>query len=226
VEDDKKNQEFITDEVVSKYLMGNPDFFERNESALSSLVIPHVRGRAISLVERQLLLLREKNNSLHEQLNKIVVNARDNELVGKKIHEITITILKERELEKIIQVVENHFQQAFDASYVRVVLFSKKEKIDGFFPRESSIYLSLEEFILKGEIKCGPISQPHFSSLFSDYEINNSAVMIPIKENEWSGAFIVCSSNPKKYFSGMQTDFLLRFVDFFKEMVNKHIFCS
>jgi uncharacterized protein YigA (DUF484 family) len=44
VEDDKKNQEFITDEVVSKYLMGNPDFFERNESALSSLVIPHVRS--------------------------------------------------------------------------------------------------------------------------------------------------------------------------------------
>jgi uncharacterized protein YigA (DUF484 family) len=226
MKDTKKNQAIVTDEVVSKYLADSPDFFDRNESALSSLIIPHVRGQAVSLVERQLLILRKQNNALREQLDEIVTNARDNEVVSEKVHAITLILLKEKELEKKIQAVEHHFRQELDASNVCIALFSEARKMAGFSSRESSMYLSLEEFILKGEIKCGPISQSHFLSIFSDYDPNNSAVMLPMKESEWSGAFIICSSNPKKYFSGMRTDFLLRFVDIFKEMVNKHVSCN
>ena len=100
MKDTKKNQALVTDETVSKYLIDNPAFFDRNESVLSSLMIPHVRGEAVSLVERQLLNLRKQNSSLHDQLDEVFTNARDNELVSEKVHAITLMLLKEKEVEK------------------------------------------------------------------------------------------------------------------------------
>ena len=75
MKDTKKNQTLVTDETVSKYLIDNPTFFNKNESVLSSLMIPHVRGEVVSLVERQLLNLRKQNSSLHDQLDEVFTNA-------------------------------------------------------------------------------------------------------------------------------------------------------
>ena len=223
MKDTKKNQALVTDETVSKYLIDNPTFFDRNESVLSSLMIPHVRGEAVSLVERQLLNLRKQNSSLHDQLDEVFTNARDNELVSEKVHAITLMLLKEKEVEKKIEAVEQYFEQEFDASKVQVALFSEIKNLEGFFARESPLYLSLEEFILKGEIKCGSVGDTRFLSKFPDYEPNDSAVMLPMSEKKWNGAFIICSSNSQKYFSGMRTDFLSRFVELFREIVNTHM---
>ncbi|MBT7562043.1 MAG: DUF484 family protein, partial [Proteobacteria bacterium] len=152
MKDTKKNETLVTEETVSKYLIDNPTFFDRNESVLSSLMIPHVRGEAVSLVERQLLNLRKQNSSLHDQLGEVFNNARDNELVSEKVHAITLMLLKEKELEKKIEVVEQYFEQEFDASKVQVALFSEIKNLEGFFARESPLYFSFEEFILKGEL--------------------------------------------------------------------------
>ena len=69
--------------------------------------------KLFSLVERQLLNLRKKNSSLHDQLAEVFTNARDNELVSEKVHAITLMLLKEKELEKKIEVVEQYFEQEF-----------------------------------------------------------------------------------------------------------------
>ena len=49
------------EESISRYLQHNPDFFERHQSLLARLRLPHVRsGSTISLVERQVEVLRER----------------------------------------------------------------------------------------------------------------------------------------------------------------------
>ena len=57
----------IDDDRIAEHLVAHPDFFERNASVLARLRLPHQRGSAaVSLVERQVLVLREKNKVTEE----------------------------------------------------------------------------------------------------------------------------------------------------------------
>ena len=69
----------LTDEEVIQFLSEDPDFFQRNPDFLQSLYIPHEKGTAISLVEKQINLLREKNAALE----KLGLRARDFERFSK-----------------------------------------------------------------------------------------------------------------------------------------------
>jgi uncharacterized protein YigA (DUF484 family) len=65
---------------VASYLREHPDFLERHAELLSELVLVDPRqGRAISLVERQALLLRERIRALELQLSDLVRAGRAND---------------------------------------------------------------------------------------------------------------------------------------------------
>jgi len=68
VTDEKNSNQFVTQKKIKEYLLKNPNFFDENPDTLENLVIPHLSGGAISLVERQVLLLREKNLELSEHI--------------------------------------------------------------------------------------------------------------------------------------------------------------
>ena len=58
----------LSDEAVRDYLEANPAFFERHSAILSSLSVPHGSGEAVSLVERQVSMLRQKEIKMQRQL--------------------------------------------------------------------------------------------------------------------------------------------------------------
>ncbi|MGL4601861.1 MAG: DUF484 family protein, partial [Plesiomonas sp.] len=49
----------LTEQAISRYLAEHPDFFNRHAPLLNSLQIPHHSHGAVSLIERQLLQLRQ-----------------------------------------------------------------------------------------------------------------------------------------------------------------------
>ena len=61
------------EEAVARYLQHNPDFFERHQTLLGRLRLPHARtGSTISLVERQVEVLREKQSTVEQKLAEFV----------------------------------------------------------------------------------------------------------------------------------------------------------
>ena len=55
----------LTEDSIADYLQANPEFFERHSALLNNLRLPHdAGGPAVSLVERQVLVLRQKNVKL------------------------------------------------------------------------------------------------------------------------------------------------------------------
>ena len=71
-------QDALNDLSVAEYLQTYPDFFERNGPLLTKLRLPHLRdsGATVSLVERQVEVLRERNQSLERKLKELVDVAR------------------------------------------------------------------------------------------------------------------------------------------------------
>jgi uncharacterized protein YigA (DUF484 family) len=80
---------------IASYLQHNPDFFERHQAVLTRLRLPHVRGGStVSLVERQIEVLREKHSALENKLAELVRVARGNDLIADKLHRFTKRLLR------------------------------------------------------------------------------------------------------------------------------------
>jgi uncharacterized protein YigA (DUF484 family) len=61
----------VNDRDVAGYLERNLDFFADRHKLLMSLNLPHHRGGVVSLVEKQVSLLRERNLNNKKKLDNI-----------------------------------------------------------------------------------------------------------------------------------------------------------
>ena len=62
----------ITRDNVARYLRTHSDFFKHHTDLIETLAIPHETGVAVSLVERQVELLRNKNKELDQKLHQLI----------------------------------------------------------------------------------------------------------------------------------------------------------
>src|SRR5580700_11932789 len=107
----------VNDASVANYLSTYPDFFERNAALLAKLRLPHLRdsGATVSLVERQVEVLRERNQSLERKLKELVDVARSNDALAERIHRLTQRLIRARTLLDTIAAVEASLREDFDA---------------------------------------------------------------------------------------------------------------
>ena len=79
-------------EVVS-FLRANPTFLDRHPELLRQMSIPHASGDAVSLLERQVTVLREDNQKLRRQFEELVGHARRNESLNKRVHALVLKLM-------------------------------------------------------------------------------------------------------------------------------------
>ena len=72
-------------EDVAQYLQDNPQFFEEHAELMSGLVIPHPHGgRTISITERQMVSLRDKNRQLEDKMGELLEFGEENDTIGER----------------------------------------------------------------------------------------------------------------------------------------------
>ena len=76
--------EELPEQAVHDYLAAHPNFFEGHANLLNSLQLPHAAGGAVSLVERQVSVLRQKDLKLEKQLKELIGIARANDLLAQE----------------------------------------------------------------------------------------------------------------------------------------------
>src|SRR5690606_2190854 len=86
----KKNEaalgEPFSEEAVADYLQRRPEFFERHPTLLLRLKLPHeTNGFTVSLIERQVSMLRQRNGELERQLKDLISVAKVNDSLVEKI---------------------------------------------------------------------------------------------------------------------------------------------
>ncbi len=92
-------------EQVLAYLARHPDFFLRHEAILAELELPHRAGAAVSLVERQVALLRERNIDSRQRLTRLLETARENDELFSKTRRLILALLEAESLERLAQVL-------------------------------------------------------------------------------------------------------------------------
>jgi len=84
----------FSEEAVAEYLQRRPDFFERHGTLLLRLKLPHeTNGFTVSLIERQVSMLRQRNAELERQLKDLIAVAKVNDSLVEKIHLLSLRLI-------------------------------------------------------------------------------------------------------------------------------------
>lgn len=216
--------------AVADYLERHADFFERHQAVLARLVLPHVRGTAsVSLVERQVEVLRERQSQSDARLAEFIEVARANEQLAQKLHTFTRRLLRAHDLLEILAQIEASLREDFDASLARLVLV-REQSIEGAsatrFLRcvsaEDPILRSFESLFAIGKPRCGQVRDMQRDYLFSD-EANDvgSVALVPLGANGSLGLLAVGSNERDRFHPGMSTDFLARMSELISDALTR-----
>jgi len=209
---------------VAEFLQAHPEFFEHNPALLDGLQIPHQSGAAVSLIERQVTTLRQKNRQLERKLRDLVDIARRNDLLAHKVHGLATQLMAARTRVQAVQSAEQLLRSSFEADQAVLVLF---EHVDGEFDSlvESGRFLRLIDrgntalgpfrtFLEGGAPRCGKIRDSQREFLFGeDADEIGSAALVPLGEQAATGFLGIGSRDANYFHPGMSMDFLARLGD-------------
>lgn len=214
--------EELSDHAVRAYLEANPDFFERHSTLLSALSVPHRSGDAISLVERQISVLRQKELKLERQLKDLIQVARADDTLAAKIHQLSIQLLGTSKLDETIAAVEKAMRSGFGADQSVLVLFGDPkmfEDIRGgrFFhviERSDSALKPFGTFLSGNGPRCGQVRDSQREFLFrGDSDEIGSLALVPLGDGAELGFLAIGSADAERFNAGMSIDFLARVGD-------------
>lgn len=219
----------IKEHEVADYLHRHPDFFSRHEYLLEELTIPHHEtGRAISLIERQVGLIREQKQQLKQQLHQLTVAARTNETLLQRFQAMILKLIDADDIEQAVSYIRDALREDFHADAVELLLLDcpgRKESISRDDPR-----LKVLETVIGGRrTVCGHFKPEQTELLFGKggQEITSS-VIIPLCEGDNAdepclGLLAIGSIDPKRYHPEMGTVFVAHLGSVMNRIFRAHL---
>jgi uncharacterized protein YigA (DUF484 family) len=213
--------ENLNDANVADYLQTYPDFFERNSPLLTKLRLPHLRdaGATVSLVERQVEVLRERNQSLERKLKELVDVARANDTLADRIHRLSQRLIRARTLLETINAIETSLREDFDAMHSVLLLFLEQaralEPEAGRFLRTGDAadadIKTFESLMQSGKPRCGQVRDAQRDYLFGKDSIEiGSVALTPLGPKGELGILAIGASDAERFHPAMSTEFLSR----------------
>lgn len=214
---------------IADYLQRNPDFFERHASLLTKLKLPHNRGAAtVSLVERQVQALRDKNQALETRLRELIDVARGNDVLAAKIHRLACRLVRARNANTLLDSMETSLREDFGASEWLLLLAPARPSglasIDSRHLRmmePNAPELKMFETLFESaRPRCGQIRDSQRDFLFGAGTIEiGSAALVPLGREVGFGLLAIGSPDAQRFHPTMSTEFLARIGDLVSEAV-------
>lgn len=198
--------ENLTETSVEDYLKEHPGFFERRPQLLATMKVQHpTTGQTVSLIERQVALLREQNRGLEEKLMELVEIARENERLSRQLHTFSSELLKARNLPDIVAVTQDKVREIFQTDFVALCLL--KEIAD---ETERIHCDKLFKDIFTGDTPvCGHIRPDQIRFLFQGNAVEvASAAVVPLRTTDPIGLLGLASRDAQRFSPGMGHLFL------------------
>lgn len=220
----QKKTELPSEEEVSRYLRNHPGFFLANEDLLVDLKLSHKTGKAVSLLERQVALLRERNMDMRNRLSKLLDNAQRNEQLFEQSKALILSLLEAKRADELSNTLCRHLVSDFEpVDYASLILFADPNKLGGSQLRVENPEQAREHIGgLLGSHKavCGVLRPQELGFLFGKHADHiGSAAIMPIKPGNIDGVIAIASKDPEHFKSSMGTLFL----DYIVEVVNRSL---
>ena len=211
----------VDEESIATFLQHNPDFFERHQLVLLRLRLPHARGGStISLVERQIEVMRDKHAALESKLAELVAVARANDAIADKLHRFTRRLLLAESRADAVGRVEASLREDFDAFHSVLLLIGERPELTPqrfvrTVTRENPGLKSFETLFSGGKPRCGQARDSQRELLFGPESTQiGSVALVPLTDKSTPlGVLALGSPDRDRFHPGMSTEFLARMAD-------------
>lgn len=213
----KSNQ--ISSKEIAEFLILNPEFFKENPEVLNSIEIVHETGSAVSLIQKQVEILRSNYNSTSDQLMEFLVVAKNNEKIFSLTKKLILSLIEANNIGEIVSLLEKSFKYDFGAKSSRVLFFAKASKNipSGKLKSPSDASEILGTLLKQKVIYSGKINKKISSFVFDKKSNIKESVLIPLKCKSLKGLIALSSDEIGKYDKEKDTLFL----DFIAEVVSR-----
>ena len=214
---DKKRHNPSAKEVAD-YLILNPNFFKENPEVLNSIEIVHDSGAAVSLIQRQVELLRTDYNSTTDKLMELLANAKNNDDIFILTKKLILDLIDASNIEEITFLLEKRFKKDFGADESRLMFFTESNKNipKGRIKNPVESADRLAGLMKPGESFYGEVKQDITQFIFNDETAIKEVALISITSNTLKGMIALGSARQGKYTENKDTLFL----DFVAEVVS------
>ena len=216
---DKKNK--VSNKEIAEYLILNPNFFEENPEVLNSIEIIHESGAAVSLIQKQVELLRSNYNSTTDKLMELLGIAKNNEDIFILTKELILSLINASSIEEIVALIEKSFVADFGAKKSKVLFFTESSKNlpKGRVKNPAEARNILGNLLKPGKIFCGEVNKKVAKFIFNQKTGVKEIALVPLNSSSLLGLIALGSDQPGKYSDNKDTLFL----DFIAEVVSKLI---
>lgn len=207
-------------EEVLAYLARHPDFFLRHEQALADLQLPHRAGAAVSLVERQVSLLRERNIDSRQRLNRLLETARDNDALFSRTRRLVLSLLEADSLHSLSRALGDALRRDFGVDHARLLFVEGARDWPAgveLLPQDVAAS-SLPALFAAGRPIVGPLRPRERALLFAaQAEDVLSAAVVPVGGQQTVAVLAAGSSDARRFHGEMGTMFL----EFIGEVISR-----
>ncbi len=207
-------QQLATELQLVSLLRENNDILLRHPELLTLLEIPHQSGSAVSLIERQVGVLRQQLKSQEKQLLEMMTHARDNERLTQIRHRLSLNLLSAHDIDDVVSLVLDTLTNELSADHAVIKLFSDKpQKIK----QSSGLYVDSKDEALTAfktmlqhkNTVCGKSSSEQKAFLFGEQAENvRSVAIIPLISGANLGLIGLGANNVSRFNASMGTEFL------------------
>lgn len=203
-------------EDVAQYLQSNPQFFEEHLETLTQITLPHPHGgRTISLSERQLVALREKNRELEKKLHELIEFARENDALQHKVHEFVTALFAARDLATLREMVPHLLREIFSVPHTALHLWQAT-------PPSAEVLAFTDA---QAQPVCLHQAAHDTANWFGETGKHlHSFAYLPLHAGSESiGLLVMASEDKQRFYPGMGTLFLQRIAEAVSAALHPHI---
>ena len=208
----KEKQIDTTEQLVRDFLQDNPTFLDKNPDILESLTLPHNAGNAVSLVERQVGVMRDRNKEMRNRLDNMLETAHDNDLLFEKTKCLVLNLLEAKSLPALVETVYDSLGKDFAIDFYSLTLLGDEKQLPSTLARVASIEKANEKvgtLLNSNRAVCGVLREDEMTFLFGEKGLQvGSVAAVPLRFNNLYGILAVGNSDPNFYKGSIGTLFL------------------
>ncbi len=214
-------------QAVADYLAGHLDFFVQHEELLLKMELPHQKGKTISLVEKQVSLLRERNLQSRKQLDEMLLAATRNSDIFNKCKKLFVQLLDAQDPDSFFGALENSFKNDFKSTAYSLIVFSNNPGQINHFTSRYKGHAAREyvgSLMDASEPTLGVLRPEEQDFLFRHASSKvKSAAVVPVRNQHDIALLAIGSSDPNYFQVGMGTIFIGFIADIMSRLLPKMV---
>jgi hypothetical protein len=241
-------KELSWEQTVGRYLEQTPDYFLRHPELLAALALPYPEaGRAVSLVERQVRVLRDRNEQISHQLQELIAFARDNDQLGERVQRFALAMIDSDSLDEVLDTAQDMLRQEFSLDGVAVRLAGNPRPataMDGgsagnagaVFPScPRPEFVRSDDAVLDGLLTrlaerngqplCGAVHETATLEVLFGAQAGNirSTAVVGLTRHALRGVLVLASRDPLRFCADMGTVYLVRLGELLMASIARHL---